>query len=234
MYQSKLYIYLRRLARKTGLLPSVVSGWRKLFAVKYEQSFNQFMQRNINPDDVIWDVGANQGQYVEEILVNLSNKGKVVTFEPAPTSAAVLYKKFINKKNVTIINAALSDKNGEMTFYFDPAGSSSVEDSSAYHPDKDSCVVRQFTGASFAHEEKELFPNCIKIDVEGFEVAVIEGLKTILSDRRLRCLFIEVHFRKLDSLGYKTGASQIFDILKSSGFKTTWTDPSHLCAVRVK
>jgi hypothetical protein len=37
------------------------------------------------------------------------------------------------------------------------------------------------------------FPNLIKIDVDGNEPKIIEGMKTILKDRRLKSVAIEIN-----------------------------------------
>ena len=41
------------------------------------------------------------------------------------------------------------------------------------------------SAGSFVTDNPELFPNIIKVDVEGFEGAVFDGLKDLLPDRRL-------------------------------------------------
>ena len=80
--------------------------------------------------------------------------------------------------------------------------------------------------------EPELFPNVIKIDVEGHEGAVMDGMYSLLPDRRLRCIGIEVHFGLLDERGESAKPKQMEHTLLQHGFRVRWTDPSHLLAVR--
>lgn len=232
MYQSRLYLFLRRIVRKTTLLPLLVHFYRTIFRLPYEASFNNFVNSNIRSTDVFWDVGANDGHYIDEMRSKISYPGKIVAFEPSPTSFQRLSDRFQNHSDIVIVNKALSDKLGKLNFFYDPNSNSSVEDLFAYHPDKKSCLVEQITSDAFVDANPSLFPNCIKIDVEGFEKQVVNGLGYMLNDVRLRCLFIEMHFSKLDSLGEKDGVQFIHKILNEKGFKLTWTDPSHLCAVR--
>lgn len=232
MYQSSIYMFARRLVRKTKMLPWMVKVWRKLFRLSYESSFNNFIINNIRSHDVFWDVGANNGHYIEEIKPYISNLGKIIGFEPSPTSLKILNCRFKDDRNIVIVNKALSDSTGDLQFYYEPNAISSVEDSLQFHPEKESCTVMQVTAESFVAENMTNFPNCIKIDVEGFEDKVIAGLGSLLNDSRLRCLFIEMHFSKLDALNKRDSVNFIFKTLKKKGFSLKWTDPSHLCAVR--
>jgi len=214
------------------MLPLLVKIWRKLFRLSYESSFNNFIICNIRSNDVFWDVGSNDGHYIEEIKPYISNCGKILGFEPSPTSLKILTSRFKYHENIVIVNMALSDSIGELRFYYDPNAISSVEDSLQFHPEKESCTVMQVTAESFVAENVTNFPNCIKIDVEGFEDKVIAGLGSLLDDSRLRCLFIEMHFSKMDALNKRDSVKFIYKTLQKKGFDLKWTDPSHLCAVR--
>ena len=75
-------------------------------------------------------------------------------------------------------------------------------------------------------------PNLIKIDVEGHELEVLEGMTATLKRPELRELFVEVHFAVLEEQGRRHVPSAIEGLLMSSGFKLTWVDPSHLHATR--
>jgi hypothetical protein len=88
------------------------------------------------------------------------------------------------------------------------------------------------SAASIVADEPELFPNLIKIDVEGHEGAVMDGMDGLLADRRLRCIGIEVHFGLLDERGEGGRPKSIEQTLIQHGFKVRWTDRSHLLAVR--
>ena len=86
--------------------------------------------------------------------------------------------------------------------------------------------------SSILRENQDLFPNIIKIDVEGHEGAVMDGMGDTLTDSRLRCIGIEVHFSLLDERGESKRPQEIEKNLINHGFKVTWTDASHLLAIR--
>jgi hypothetical protein len=76
---------------------------------------------------------------------------------------------------------------------------------------------------------KEPIPNVIKIDVEGAEIKVIEGLSKTLAHQDCKAVLCEVHFTVLQKAGYKNGAALLASKLKALGFtKQEWVDASHL------
>jgi hypothetical protein len=75
-------------------------------------------------------------------------------------------------------------------------------------------------------------PDVIKIDVEGFELDVIQGLPGVLASKMVRSVFIEVHFSLLHSRGIDDAPASLIQIMKNQGFRVHWIDPSHLGAYR--
>jgi hypothetical protein len=74
-------------------------------------------------------------------------------------------------------------------------------------------------------------PNLVKIDVEGYEPEVINGMPNILTN--VRAAFIEVHFSILESRGMLQQPAAIVQELKRLGFTTVkWVDASHIEALR--
>jgi hypothetical protein len=88
------------------------------------------------------------------------------------------------------------------------------------------------TATSVIHEDPSLFPNIVKIDVEGHEGAVIDGMQSHLADPRLRCVGVEIHFGLLNARGESGRPRRMEQQLKGNGFQLKWTDPSHLLALR--
>ncbi len=83
-----------------------------------------------------------------------------------------------------------------------------------------------------AAEAGAWFPNVVKIDVEGHEGAVLDGMADLLKDVRLRCIGIEVHFGLLAERGELYRPKEMEATLRRHGYRLRWTDPSPLIALR--
>lgn len=77
---------------------------------------------------------------------------------------------------------------------------------------------------------KETFPTLIKIDVEGYEVAVLEGATEILHKDSLKALIIEFSG---DSNRYGFSDLSIIKILKEYGFHPFKYDPLTRCLTQI-
>lgn len=87
-------------------------------------------------------------------------------------------------------------------------------------------------GESLVAREPDLFPDVIKIDVEGHEGAVVNGLRQLSPQPRLRCIGIEVHFTVLEQRDEMQVPAFLQRVLQEHGFHTRWTDSSHLVACK--
>ena len=74
----------------------------------------------------------------------------------------------------------------------------------------------------------------VKIDAEGAEVEILEGMENILSSQELRAIFMEVHFSVLQERGLAKAPAEMEKKLISKGFHVEWVDFSHLVAQKKK
>jgi hypothetical protein len=76
-------------------------------------------------------------------------------------------------------------------------------------------------------------PTFLKVDVEGSELDVFEGMTSALSSDGCRAVFCEVHFGLLAERGQPYASKEIAALLSRCGLTDQrWIDPSHLAAVR--
>ncbi|MCP5414753.1 MAG: FkbM family methyltransferase [Chromatiaceae bacterium] len=97
----------------------------------------------------------------------------------------------------------------------------------------DSVDVQLRTGDGLVVQGDTPPPTALKIDVEGFEKEVLEGLGGTLNRRELHLIGIEVHFGLLKQRGLTKAPREIEEMLKQRGFSLRWTDSSHLLAQRI-
>jgi FkbM family methyltransferase len=233
-YSNPFLIWLRSAVRSTGILRPVVLSYRRWFGRGYEHQFDTYMLSKIASNDVVWDVGANVGHFTERFLNAVGKNGKVVAFEPSPTAQTQLRQRFQNTKhpNVMIEEIALGNSNGTVAFWYSPDLDRSVTDGIGFKDGAVSTNVEVITGDSYLKSHSSLAPNCIKIDVEGFESDVLNGMDTVLNTPQLRAIFVEVHFEHSARRGLTDAPGLVAGILKQHGFAIKWVDPSHIVAER--
>jgi FkbM family methyltransferase len=232
MLTSPLMLHLRSFTRRLGLNRAIGA----LFSTgRYEDVFGSAIKATIRRGDVVWDVGANVGLYSAIFLEMTGSSGKVVAFEPTSACFGELRKMFSDSPAVIVRNLALGSADGTIAMAIDPdplAATHSVVTDQMAQPAVAVVPVEVRAARSVVHEEPDLFPNVVKIDVEGHEGAVLEGLEPLLPDPRLRCIGIEVHFGLLEERGESWRPRQMEKTLVRNGYSVRWTDPSHLLATR--
>lgn len=196
-------------------------------------SENNELQAFINEienNDVVYDIGANTGLYTL-FAAKASSDGTVVAFEPYPPNLNLLRQDITENRlqNVEVIDVALSDSTGTVEFN-QPSevdvgyGSSSIE-----LGDSDATIsVPTSTGDQLVTNGDIPSPNVIKVDVEGSEPLVLEGLSKILSNPDCRTVFCEVHLPAGDHRpsieDFGSSAENIKNKLKEYGFEIEQLD----------
>lgn len=157
---------------------------------------------SFNASDLLLDVGANVGMYT--ILAAATRGCRVVAFEPESQNYALLCKNiYFNELSdkVTAFCVALSDETGFDRLnlsYFMPGGSCHTFKEEVNF--KLESFTPSFRQGCFATTLDALIadgvmevPNHIKIDVDGIEHKVIEGMKQTLKHEAVRSVLIEIN-----------------------------------------
>lgn len=158
--------------------------------------------------DCVLDVGAHIGLVTLPASQALAAGGRVFAFEPAAANASMLKEHLrLNQiDNVELITALVgAEERSAVPFYEDdqPTGINSV-----VAGDKQAGFTetrrRQVSLDGFCLA-RGLQPDVIKIDVEGGEIDVLEGGRTVLLRYR-PVIFLSVHPAHLEALGQSTEA----------------------------
>lgn len=230
-YSHPVLVALRRVGQKLGVLRPAVGMVRRLFNLSYENGFDREMMSLISQKDIVWDVGANVGFFTKKFSEKVGSDGLVFAFEPSPNTYKTISENCASMINVTCMNVGISNKSGQFSFRVseveNDVTNGLVEDGAP-----DAVVVQVLTGDDLVSTKSVPVPNVVKIDVEGFEIDVIQGMRNTLKNPALKKLFVEVHFLEMNKRGLKNGSTEMIKIITESGFGIKWTDPSHFIAVR--
>jgi FkbM family methyltransferase len=154
----------------------------------------------IEPDDIVYDIGASVGVYTVHASALLM-EGRVYSFEPDPGNFARLQKNVTlnSPKNVELISWALGEKNGTSKLYTD--GAEGFAPTLKHQGFRERAPRQQIWTAvrkldSCIVEEKFQKPDIIKVDIEGAEGDFLRGATNTLSGeygKPPRVIAIEFH-----------------------------------------
>ncbi len=175
--------------------------------------------------DLFFDIGANIGVYSLYALMR-HPAARVVAFEPEYANLHFLRDNVVENgllDRATIYPLALSDKSGPSTLHIQdltPGAALSTEAAEPLTMTKTGhrVIAREGTYAITLDEfcrQLQLQPNCIKIDVDGTEPAILAGAAVTLADPALRSVIIEVP----DSVSESKDCSRS---LEKAGLKLEW------------
>lgn len=158
------------------------------------------LERIVRPGMTVFDIGGNIGYYPLMEFSLLRGTGRVVVVEPSPANIELLRRNLAlnGHGEVAIVAAAVSDQPGERVFYlseqsnlgtFHPLGSGS-ETLTGETVDVETVTVPMLA-------DRFGPPDLIRMDVEGHEVEVLNGMLDDLKARRYAPLVIfETHLTR--------------------------------------
>ena len=143
----------------------------------------------LHPNDVFVDVGANQGGWS---LIAAGRGARVISFEPVPLTRArlaanVAANPVAIRERVRIVPLGLSDQAGSVSFTADlDSGNHRIRDQAE--------AVNKTITVELARADDILrleYPALMKIDVEGEELGVLKGGRSLLGKDSLRAVVME-------------------------------------------
>jgi FkbM family methyltransferase len=159
----------------------------RLFLGSYEPEQTCLFCERIRPGDQVLDIGAAAGYYTLLSAKLVGQSGSVVSFEPDPNNLQFLRNHVAQNSlsQVTILPIALADKTGTARF----GGGTGTGTGRLCDEGVDEVAVRRLDDVA---AEMSLKPRHLKIDVEGAEMAVLQGgEKTIRTHRPT--IFLSTH-----------------------------------------
>ena len=175
---------------------------------------NEALSRYLRPGGCFYDVGAHIGFYSLLAARLVGQTGAVIAFEPDTDNAEILRQNAArNGLQICVVSAAVSNQDGTIRFQRSTGDGPSrmsgmvIRDNlpAAKESEIVCCPAVSLDGFSSSHRP----PTLVKIDVEGAEIQVLEGARSLLETKK-PVLIIEVHHQKdlpavhsiLSGLGY--------------------------------
>jgi FkbM family methyltransferase len=153
---------------------------------------------------IIFDVGANQGQYAEQVLKVVGNKARLHCFEPSQTTFAHLLQRLGSYPNVTLYNVGLGEAQENCTLF---TGASDSGLASLYRRRLDhfgisldaeeQVFLKTLDG--FCEENAIKTIHLLKLDVEGHELGVLRGAQKLIKAGAIKIIQFEFGGCNIDS-----------------------------------
>lgn len=169
----------------------------------------------LNATPVVFDGGANIGDYVDKVL-KTRPRAQIYAFEPAADSFKALAARF--PSGVHLHEAALSDNDGEATLYSDEpmSESASIFPQQRWHwtvpaEFEPQGSVRTLTVDRVCAENAIERIDLLKLDVEGAEIAALRGAPQMLAEHRIGLIQFEYG---LPALSARVCLRDFFELLE--------------------
>jgi FkbM family methyltransferase len=192
-----------------------------------ETSVQEAMRRHLGPGDVFYDVGANLGFFalLGAVFVDPAAGGWAYAFEPAPDNAtAIRDNAALNGlENVTVIERAVSSETGTAQLQIVDDQSWSKLMDYGEHPHTERVVDVPTVALDDLVDSGEIRPpTAVKIDVEGAEIAVLQGMRRTIAEHRpaIICELHDTHdafVQTAAELGYRVANLEGPEPVQASG-----------------
>ncbi len=199
--------------------PDVTNGNDQWLFGLTEMEEMGFLLHYLRPEDLFVDVGANEGAFT--VLASAACSAEAVSVEPVPDTHAVLCRNVeLNgiADRVSIHHCACGEESGEELAI--EVGARSTLNAVVTDQSRGDIVSMPVRALDEIVGEREV--SLLKIDVEGFETAVLGGFTDAITGRRVGAAIIE-----LSGLGERYGFDEnaIREHLVQSGLHPCRYDP---------
>jgi FkbM family methyltransferase len=183
----------------------------------YEPTETELFKSKIRPGDTVVDVGANIGWFTVIASKLVGKEGRVIAFEPEPTSFEYL-KRNVEANgctNVVLEQKALSNEAGEIELFTatEHLGQHRISD---WGDGRRAVKVEALPLDDYLAGSR-ISVDVIKIDTEGAEGVIVEGMEETLKRSRNVKLFMEYLPENLRRSGYDP--IKLLQRLEAHGFQ---------------
>jgi len=155
----------------------------------------------------IFDVGANIGQFLEEVIQPLAAARIPLlahAFEPSPAAFRLLHSTFKDRADVSLCNLGLGREPGEFELFSNAVGSSlgslskrSLDHFGVEFNTSEKVRIERLDDYCRDHGVERI--DLLKLDVEGHELDVMQGGARMFRERRIAIVSFEFGGADIDS-----------------------------------
>ena len=180
-----------------------------------------------NPPYVIFDVGANKGQFLGLVKSETNTAlTEIHCFEPAMAAYAALQKSFAGNRGVHLNNLGLGEVQGRTKLYYDKPGSGlasltkrRLDHFGISHSSEENVSIDTIDDYCATKKIKEI--TLLKIDVEGHELDVLRGARRMFSNNAIAAVVFEFGGCNIDTRTYMQDYWYFFKKAKMKLFRVT-------------
>lgn len=196
---------------------------RSLFNKQYRRAFRNLRHLPRLEYRFVIDGGAHRGSFTDALL-QLHRPERLVLVEAIPDLAEKLRARYACQPGISVVSAALSDKNGEAHFEINRSDASSsllpIDPRNTAWFSRDLRVARTIrvptmTLSTLMEDQGLQTVDLLKLDVQGAERFVLTGGEAVLD--RVRVIYLEVFFEQLYAGAWLFW--EMSEFLRRRGFK---------------
>ena len=182
---------------------------------QWESLETSLVVKRLKRGDVFVDGGANVGYYTLLAAHLVGDKGRVYAFEPEPESFKILQKNVLlnGLKNVVLEQKALGSKKGKLKLYVNTVNRGDHR-LHLFKGEKKAYVLVDVVRLDEYLRGKRV--DLVKIDVQGAEGAVIEGMKNLFDVNPRMKIVMEFSPGSLRNFG--TDPLRLYTFLQSKNY----------------
>lgn len=196
-------------------------NWRRK-SVSDANHIIRYILKNVRAGWTCIDIGAHVGSVSIPLWSKVGPAGQVISVEADPSNADRIRAnlKLNNFPEDYVINVAIADKTGILPLHCYPESNGwQTLGTPTFAKDYESFVidVPAISFEEFAEICKIQSADFVKIDVEGAEILVLNGMRPFLKEKRIKCVVFEVNQLMLE--GMDSDVSQLFSFWKEFDYE---------------
>jgi len=181
----------------------------------HEPGTTLVVKRALRPGMVAVDVGAHVGYFTRLFAKLVGSGGRVFAFEPHPALFAVLERNTRGYANASLFNCAVSDRMMRASLYESRnSGGHSLFPAST----RGAFIgVRNVEIVSLGDVLGDQKVDLVKIDVEGAEIEVVNGMRPLMTTSSAPSLIVECNPSTLSARG--SSERVLFEAISQMGYE---------------